>query len=234
LSSAPATISAITTSLDSGCDIHITYARLSSVADCASAAPRLSPTLMAKRAAEAGKTQAETAAKLVAAAAREFNQHGFDGTDSNKIARRAGFAPQTFYRWFRDKTAIFLAVYRAWEDEEERVIGGLLAKRAPTQTLVDAILDHHRNYRLFRRSLRQLTLENEAVRKARTESRLRHIEQTRRWAGAGARPAAEIAALVLQMERLCDAAAEGELAELGVDEETARDAVIELLRQVRR
>src|SRR6185437_7209915 len=166
LSSAPATISAITTSLDSGCDIHITYARLSSVADCASAAPRLSPALMAKRAAEAGKTQAETAAKLVAAAAREFN--------------------------------------------------------------------HHRNYRLFRRSLRQLTLENEAVRKARTESRLRHIEQTRRWAGAGARPAAEIAALVLQMERLCDAAAEGELAELGVDEETARDAVIELLRQVRR
>jgi AcrR family transcriptional regulator len=189
---------------------------------------------MAKRAAGGGKAAAGTAAKLVAAAAREFNQHGFDGTDSNKIARRAGYAPQTFYRWFRDKTAIFLAVYRAWEDEEERVIGGMLAQRAPMQKLVDAILNHHRSYRLFRRSLRQLALENASVRKARTESRLRHIEQTRRWAGASARPAAEIAALVLQMERLCDAVAEGELAELGVDEATARDAIVALLRQVRR
>ncbi len=182
-----------------------------------------------------GRTgQQDTAARLVAAAAKEFNKHGFDGTDSNKIARRAGFAPQTFYRWFRDKTAIFVAVYRAWEDEEAQVIGGLLAKAAPMSELVEAVVAHHRAFRLFRRSLRQLALENETVRKARTESRLRQIERTRRWAGPEARSQPEIAALLLQMERLCDGVAEGELAELGVDEPTARQAITELLRQMRR
>ena len=190
---------------------------------------------MAQRGAAGGKAPAgDTAAKLVAAAAREFNQHGYDGTDTNKIARRAGFAPQTFYRWFKDKTQIFVAVFRAWEDEEGRVIGSLMAERAPMAKLVDAIIAHHRAHRRFRRSLRQLALENDSVRQALTEFRLRQVEKTRRWAGPEARPAAEVAALVLQMERLCDAVAEGELAALGVDEKGARDAIISLLRQVRR
>jgi AcrR family transcriptional regulator len=178
--------------------------------------------------------QQDTAARLVAAAAKEFNKHGFDGTDSNKIARRAGFAPQTFYRWFRDKTDIFIAVYRAWEDEEEEVIGTLLARGAPMSELIEAILAHHRAYRLFRRSLRQLALENDAVRKARADSRRRQIEQTQRWAGPEARSAPEIAALLLQLDRLCDGVAEGELADLGVDEATARQAIFDLLQQMRR
>src|SRR5262245_55875420 len=37
----------------------------------------------------------ETKKKLVAAALKEFNQQGYFATDTNKIARRAGFAPQT-------------------------------------------------------------------------------------------------------------------------------------------
>src|SRR5437773_1678266 len=82
-----------------------------------------------------------TAAKLVAAAAREFNRHGFFGTDSNKIARRAGYAPQTFYRWFADKTEIFLAVYRAWEEEERSVLARLLTENAPANRIIDAIIE---------------------------------------------------------------------------------------------
>jgi AcrR family transcriptional regulator len=186
---------------------------------------------MAKRSATQGK---DTAARLVKAAAKEFNRHGFDGTDSNKIARRAGFAPQTFYRWFRDKTAIFVAVYRAWEDEEQHVIGGLLAQHASMDALVEAIVAHHRAYRRFRRSLRQLALEDAVVRKALGESRRQQIARIMDWAGPDARPPAEIAALLLQMERLCDAIAEGELAELGVDETTQRQAVVTLLKQMRR
>jgi AcrR family transcriptional regulator len=54
-----------------------------------------------------------TRERLVQAAAAEFREQGFAGTDTNRIARRAGFAPQTFYRWFTDKTEIFIAVYRA-------------------------------------------------------------------------------------------------------------------------
>jgi len=178
--------------------------------------------------------QGDTAARLVAAAAQEFNKHGFAGTDSNKIARRAGFAPQTFYRWFRDKREIFVAVYRAWEDEETRVIGGLLAAGAPMSALIDAVVAHHRAYRVFRRSLRQLAVEDKVVRRALMESRRRQIERTQQWAGPEARSAAEIAPLLLQLERLCDGVAEGELDELGVDEEGARQAIAALLRQTRR
>jgi len=176
----------------------------------------------------------DTATRLVAAAAKEFNKHGFDGTDSNKIARRAGFAPQTFYRWFRNKTDVFIAVYRAWEDEEERVLGGLLARGAPMTELVEAIIDQVRAHRLLRRSLRQLALDNTAVRKARAESRRRQIEQTQRWAGPEARSAPEIAALLLQFDRLCDAIADRELADFGIDEATAQQAMLDILRQMRR
>src|SRR5271157_298904 len=61
-----------------------------------------------------GRDPEATQASLLEAGMREFNAHGFDGTDTNRIARAAGFAPQTFYRHFEDKTAIFLAVYERW------------------------------------------------------------------------------------------------------------------------
>jgi AcrR family transcriptional regulator len=176
----------------------------------------------------------DTAGKLVAAAAKEFKRHGFHGTDSNKIARRAGFAPQTFYRWFRDKTQIFLAVYRAWEDEEREVVGGLLAARAPDERLVDAIVAHHRAYRLFRRSLRQLSLEDAVVRRARAESRLRQIERIRRGTGLEVGSTADIAVILLQIERLSDAIAEGELSDLGIADAAARAALGALLARLRR
>ena len=41
-----------------------------------------------------------TRERLIRAALRAFGRGGFQGTDSNRIARAAGFAPQTFYRWF--------------------------------------------------------------------------------------------------------------------------------------
>src|SRR6185503_20792385 len=85
------------------------------------------------RAKAAGKP---TDARLLAAAAKEFNQRGFDGTDTNRIARRAGFAPQTFYRWFQDKTEVFLAVYRTWEDQERAMLSKLLARKAPASEFV--------------------------------------------------------------------------------------------------
>ncbi len=169
-----------------------------------------------------------TSAKLIAAAAKEFNQHGFDGTDSNRIARRAGFAPQTFYRWFRDKTEVFLAVYRAWEDEERAMLGQLLARKAPASEIVNAAIEHHRAYKVFRRSLRALSIENATVRKARAESRRRQIEQIKSWVGPARPSSVEVATVLLQMERLADAVAEGEFADLGLEDRAARDTLVEL------
>src|SRR6516225_5207877 len=105
-----------------------------------------------------------TAGKLVSAAMAEFNDHGFGGTDTNRIARRAGFAPQTFYRWFKDKTEVFVAAYRAWEDAEKAMVGQLLVREAPVEAIVEAAIDHHRSYLMFRRSLRQLSVESRTVR----------------------------------------------------------------------
>ena len=176
----------------------------------------------------------KTGARLIAAAAKEFNQHGFFGTDTNKIARRAGFAPQTFYRWFHDKTEIFLAVYRAWEEAERSLLGHLLSRKAPASRVVEAIVTHHRSHRIFRRSLRQLTLEDPVVRKARAESRMRQIQRIRSSQGASAPDVAEVATILFQIERLCDGVADDEFADLGVNEKAPRAAIAALQNRLRR
>ena len=175
-----------------------------------------------------------TPARLIAAASEEFRRRGFSGTDTNRIARRAGFAPQTFYRWFRDKTQIFLAVYRAWEEEERAVLAKLIAEDAPSSEIVAAIVKHHRAYRIFRRSLRQLTVQDPAVRKARAQSRTRQIERIRSSMGVPAPEFSEIAVVLFQIERLCDAIADDEFKDLGMDEHVARTAIGELQARFRR
>ncbi len=174
-----------------------------------------------------------TAVRLLAAAMAEFNEHGFAGTDTNRIARRAGFAPQTFYRWYPDKTAIFVAVYRGWEDEEMTAVAGLLESRAPASALVEAIFEHHRRHLLFRRSLRRLSLEDPLVRRARADSRLRQIVQISGGSDCPAVAAERIGVELLQLERLADALAEGELTDMGLGEQLALDrlaAIVEGLR----
>jgi len=176
---------------------------------------------------------ADTRAALCAAARAEFAEHGYQGTDSNKIARRAGFAPQTFYRWYKDKAEVFVAAYRAWEDEERALIEALIARGAKSRAFAHAIVAHHRHHLLFRRSLRQLAVSEPSVRRARSESRARQAEGIRRWL---ALPRARLDAIYLglfQIERLADAAAEGELADLGLAEARALSAIAELIDRLR-
>jgi AcrR family transcriptional regulator len=188
--------------------------------------------MTAKTAARRGKGESGTGEKLIQAAVREFKAHGYSGTDTNRIAARAGFAPQTFYRHFKDKLEIFVAIYRRWEDEEAAVVASLVEKDAGALALADAIVAHHRAYRLFRRSLRQLAVENAVVRAARAQSRLRQIENTIRLTGTGTKET--VAPVLFQIERLADAIAEGEIADLGLSESVAREALAVLLSELRR
>lgn len=160
----------------------------------------------------------ETGNRLIAAAAEEFNAGGYHGTDTNRIARRAGFAPQTFYRWFSDKMDIFLAVYRQWEEDERHVIAKLLERAATPDEIAKALVAHHRKFRVFRRSLRLLSLEDDRARKARAESRRRQMARFRASAPGGMAHVddAALAAWLLQFERLCDAAAENEFTDLKI------------------
>jgi len=192
---------------------------------------------MAGRVKVARRLRTGTAARLVAAAASEFNQYGFLGTDTNRIARRAGFAPQTFYRWFGDKTEIFIKVYEQWQRDEARMLQRLLARDASDARLVQAVVTHHRTYRTFRRSLRQLSVEDEDVRKARAESRLNQIAQIRVWNREQPDTTGDLAVALFKIERLADALAEGEFHDMGIDRsagETELALLIHRLRSARR
>jgi AcrR family transcriptional regulator len=174
----------------------------------------------------------DTKAALCAAARAEFREHGYGGTDSNKIARRAGFAPQTFYRWYKDKAEVFVAAYRAWEEEERLALEALLARGAKARAFAEAIVAHHREHLLFRRSLRQLAVSEPSVRLARSESRVRQAERIRSWLSLPKRRSEAIYVALFQIERLADAAAEGELTDLGLADAAALSAIANLIDQL--
>jgi AcrR family transcriptional regulator len=174
--------------------------------------------------------------RLVAAAAEEFNSSGFHGTDTNRIARRAGFAPQTFYRHFADKTAIFIEVYHHWQAADRQAIvqvirgGSNAADRV--QKIADALLASHAAWRVFRRSLRLQALEDDQIRAARAASRRLQLELL---LGRSAVPApwADRVRALLVVERLCDAAADQETDDLDVDPGDWRLQVMRALEQLR-
>ncbi len=173
-----------------------------------------------------------TSEKLLQAAAKEFNEHGFGGTDTNRIARRAGFAPQTFYRWFQDKVEIFIKTYERWQREEFGDIDTLLAENASDVRLAQAVVAHHKAYLVFRRSLRQLSVENEVIRAARARSRLNQVAYVKGLNPNVARDDAPIAAMLLQTERLADALAEGEFHDMGLNKKAGEEALARLIHDL--
>lgn len=175
---------------------------------------------------------AATANRLIEAAEREFNTRGFDGTDTNRIARSAGFAPQTFYRHFEDKTAIFIAVYdRWWQRESASLVRSRQSRRRSGAAAAAIALAFHTRWRIFRRSLRHLAIVDPKVRAARTAARRAQIGNLKSLSGRAAGDRDLIAAL-LTAERLCDAVAEGELADLRISEAAARRIVAQAMARL--
>ncbi|WP_157893400.1 TetR/AcrR family transcriptional regulator [Aquidulcibacter paucihalophilus] len=162
-------------------------------------------------------------AELLKAAQLEFEDHGFDGTQTNAIARRAGYAPQTFYRHFPDKKAIFLAIYLDWTQAEAQG----LAKADTITAMIDTLLSHHVAHRLFRRSLRQLTSTDPEVAAVRAQSRQQQMSAlTSRFPHLSN---LEALTLIFTLERLCDAWAEGEFEACGISKEQARSSMSAIL-----
>lgn len=179
-------------------------------------------------AARAVRQPQATRAALVEAARGEFEDVGYHETNSNRIAARAGYAPQTFYRHFRDKPDIFLAVYRRWTEEEMQLLDGVRDATAAA----DTVIAHHRGSLHFRRALRLLSLTDDGIRAARAESRKAQIERLRaRLAHLGSRSDADLAASLLTLERLTDACAEGELEDMGVPRAEGRRLVAAVIRR---
>ncbi len=175
----------------------------------------------------------ETRESLLAAAEGEFNTHGFFGTDTNRIARAAGYAPQTFYRHFTDKTDIFLAVYeRWWRGEGDAVVAAARGTKGEARLarIADTIMAFHARWKIFRRALRHLSAEDKRVRAARVKARKAQTESLLALRRAKPISREQLYAGLIIIERLADAAAEGEYADMGFSKRAARDAVITTLR----
>lgn len=175
----------------------------------------------------------ETRSALLDAAETEFNAVGFFGTDTNRIARKAGYAPQTFYRHFEDKVAVFLAVYDRWWRSEGEAIAAITRRRKgdAAEGIADTAISYHAKWRGFRRSLRHLAVENDRVRAARAAARLAQIAALKALPRKKKVSDAELVAALLKLERLCDAVAENEFHDMGVSKTDARRTVIEALRE---
>ena len=169
-------------------------------------------------------TPHETRTRLVAVAASEFNRVGYHGTDSNRLARAAGYAPGTFYKHFPDKRAILLAAYEAWVTAEWDAIARLLREDGRSAMLaariVDMVVALHRRWRGLRASLRVLVAEDATARAFYRRQRRRQlalIAGLRSARGPTRRRGREDDAVLLYtLERVCDAIAEGELRDLGL------------------
>lgn len=177
----------------------------------------------------------DTRERLIAAAAEVFNRDGYRGTDSNRLARAAGYAPATFYKHFPDKRAIFLAAYEAWVTAEweavESIVRGRGERTLLAERLVESTLARHRRWRGLRASLRALVAEDADARAFYRRQRRRQLRLLARLTSRDGQPRAEHAMLLYTLERVSDAVADGELADLGltVDEVTAllRERVLE-------
>lgn len=174
-----------------------------------------------------------TRERLIEAAAAAFNAHGFHGTDTNKIARAAGFAPQTFYRHFADKLAVFIAVYEAWQSSERAAVRTAAGEPDPDAAIARVSVAHHRDWRGFRRSLRLLALEEPRIRAARSESRERQLADLAKAPGNRNRSKADLAAALLKVERVCDALADDELSDLGLSAAEAESLAVQAIREAR-
>lgn len=162
---------------------------------------------------------AKTRELLIKAAIEEFNTRGFSGTDTNRIARAAGFAPQAFYRHFADKLAIFLEVYERWWQAEAEQVGAAMRKSRDAATAARVVLKFHQDWKIYRRSLRTLTLEEPRIRRARAEARRRQALMVD--PGLTGNDLAEKVGQLLTVERLCDASADGELSDIGISDAEA-------------
>src|SRR5258708_35375201 len=112
---------------------------------------------------------------------------------------------------------MFIGAYKSWEDLERRVLEDLLRGQASAEQLVEAIVSHHSEYKIFRRSLRQVSLDNSEVRQARAASRKRQVEAIHHWRQKRRPPMTEaaIATALLHMEPLAGALADDRAARHG-------------------
>ena len=176
--------------------------------------------------------------RLIEAAMSEFIEQGFAGTDTNRIARRAGFAPQTFYRWFDDKAAVFAEVLHVWDEAEFATLAALVGEGDagagglnPLQ-LAEACVENMRPFLTFRQHLRSVTMQDATVRQARARGRAGLLVRLSLMCPHLAPEA--LAHTVLQIESISEMLARGDHADLGVGDGEMLRALAEHIASLQR
>lgn len=163
----------------------------------------------------------------------EFIEHGFAGTDTNRIARRAGFAPQTFYRWFGDKKAILTSVLDVWLEAERDTWRAVMHDTTlPLDVLVDACIDNMRPFLTFRQHLRSVLLNDASLSDQHAQSRSQLINEL---AGdnSSSERLATMASLFCQADALMEVLARGDINDMGLSDAPGRADLARLLLQLR-
>ena len=120
---------------------------------------------------EPKQKRADEKKQLLLDTARElFGTHGYHGTNAKAIAAQAGVATGSFYRYFRDKKAIFMAVCQRTEEE----VGGRIfdygrkmrKEGSPEREILDsligfAITAHHQNKGFHREVLAMQIMDSD-------------------------------------------------------------------------
>ena len=181
----------------------------------------------------------QTRARLIFTAAQLFNRLPYWETDTNGISREAGYSTGTFYRHFKDKREIFIAAYREWVAEEwanieSNVTPGQTAAESIDRA-ADALIEHHRRWRVFRGNLRALVTYDEELRELTHALRREQLEKMSwlrmRQGLQESRTLESDAVHAMMFERVCDAIADGDFASLGCSVELAQREFQRLMRQ---
>jgi AcrR family transcriptional regulator len=176
------------------------------------------------------RKRGEARAKIVAAATEVFNEVGYAGTDSNALARAAGYAPATFYRYFTSKLHLFLEIFRNVVRDEWSQLEATPPTRTRLRAMIRVLIGYHGHWAGLRRSMRGLALADPDARAAFWERRSEQIERLLALAQAGGvdlgRPRA--AATIVVLAALADAAADGELAHYGLSNGEIEQVMVDL------
>ncbi|MGA2047309.1 MAG: TetR/AcrR family transcriptional regulator [Terracidiphilus sp.] len=175
----------------------------------------------------------QTRERILTAAASQFNRSGFHGTDSNTIAKEAGYAAGTFYKHFRDKREVFLAVYERWLAAEWKEVGDELSRmknaEETAKRLVELTIRFHTEWRGLRASLMELVFSDPEVRKFFRKQRRRqldHIMELRSRFALPPQTSEQDAIFMCLTERVYDAIGQGEIQSLGLDQAAVIESMV--------
>jgi AcrR family transcriptional regulator len=180
----------------------------------------------------------ETRERLLTAAMELFNRHGYHGTDSNRIAKAAGYATGTFYKHFKDKREAFLAAYERWAAEEWNAVRAELAARHPpdqlARRLVNLSVDFHTRWRGLRASLHELMFTDARVKQFCCRQWRKQIDlmaELRSAQGWQPRTREDDALLLYSCERTYDGIAREEPQAMGLNRNKVIEAMIHKVRE---